>query len=80
MEILDGALDAAANHHRPRLPANLSGGHDTFMEVVDHNFGLEPDCVVVAFNIAAQFLLCLLSKMKFVSPATGLKPQSAMRS
>jgi hypothetical protein len=57
VEVLDSPLDAAADDHRPRLSADLSGRHHLLVEVVDHDLGLEPDGVLVAFDIAAQFLL-----------------------
>ena len=58
--VLDRPLDAAGDHHRPRLSADLPGGHHLLVEVVDHDLGFEPDCVVVALDIAPQLLLRLL--------------------
>ena len=57
MEVLDGALDAARHHHRPRLPADLVQRQHLLVEVVHHDLGLEPDGVVVALDVAAQLLL-----------------------
>jgi hypothetical protein len=59
VEVLDGPLDAARDHHRPRLPANLAGRQHLLVEVVHHDLGLEPDGVVVALDVMAQLLLCL---------------------
>ncbi len=60
VEILDGPLDAAGDHHGPRLAADLAGRQHLLVEVVDHDLGLEPDGVVVALDVAAQLLLGLL--------------------
>ncbi len=60
VEVLDGPLDAAGHHHRPRLPADLPGRQHLLVEVVHHDLGLEPDRVVVALDVAAQLLLRLL--------------------
>ena len=57
VEVLDGALDAARHHHRPRLAADLVQAEHLLVEVVDHDLGLEPDRVVVALDVAAQLLL-----------------------
>ena len=57
VEVLDGPLDAAGHHHRPRLAADLVQRHHLLVEVVDHDLGLEPDRVVVALDVAAQLLL-----------------------
>ena len=54
--VLDGPLDAAGDHHGPRLPADLLQRQDLLVEVVDHDLGLEPDGVVVALDVAAQLL------------------------
>ena len=55
--ILDGALDAAGDHHRPRLAADLVLGQHLLVEVIDHDLGLEADRVVVALDVPAQLLL-----------------------
>ena len=55
--VLDGALDAARHHHRPRLAADLLQRQHLLVEVIDHDLGLEPDRVVVALDVAAQLLL-----------------------
>ena len=55
--VLDGPLDAAGDHHRPRLAADLVERDHLLVEVVDHDLGLEPDGVVVALDVAAQLLL-----------------------
>jgi hypothetical protein len=60
VEVLDRPLDAAGDHHRPRLPADLAGGQHLLVEVVHHDLGLEPDRVLVALDVAAQLLLRLL--------------------
>ena len=57
VEVLDGPLDAAGHHHRPRLPADLVQRQHLLVEVVHHDLGLEPDGVVVALDVAAQLLL-----------------------
>ena len=57
VEILDGPLDAAGDHHRPRLAADLVQRHHLLVEMVHHDLGLEPDGVVVALDILAQLLL-----------------------
>ena len=57
VEVLDGALDAAGDHHRPRLAADLVQREHLLVEVVHHDLGLEPDRVVVALDVAAQLLL-----------------------
>ena len=61
MEILDRALDAIADHHSPRLSADLTRGDDLLMEVVNHDLALQPDRMVVALHIPPQLLLGLLS-------------------
>ncbi len=60
VEVLDGALDAAGDHHRPRLAADLLLGEHLLVEVVDHDLGLQPDGVVVALHVAPELLLRLL--------------------
>ena len=60
VEVLDGPLDAARHHHRPRLSADLARRQHLLVEVVHHDLGLEPDRVVVALDIPAQLLLRLL--------------------
>ena len=57
VEILDGPLDAAGHHHRPRLAADLVQGEHLLVEVIHHDLGLEADRVVVALDVAAQLLL-----------------------
>jgi hypothetical protein len=37
--VLDCALDAARNHHRPSLPADLPERQHLLMEVVHHDLG-----------------------------------------
>jgi hypothetical protein len=59
MEVLDGALDSAGNHHGPRLPADLPGGKHLFVEVVYDDFGFQADGVIVALDIPAQLFLRL---------------------
>ena len=58
VEVLDGPLDAARDHHRPRLPADLPGGEHLLVEVVHHDLGLEPDRVVVAFDVMTRSFFC----------------------
>ena len=60
MIVLDGPLDAAGDHHRPRLAADLVQADHLLMEMIDHDFGLESNGVIMGFHIAAQFLLGLL--------------------
>ena len=60
MEVLEGALDAVGDHHRPRLAADLVLRDDLLVEVVDHDLGLEADRVVVALDVATELLLHLL--------------------
>ncbi len=60
MKILDRPANAARDDHRPRLPADLSFGNHLGVEVVHHNFGLFPDCVLMALHVSAQFPLRLL--------------------
>ena len=60
VEVLDRALDAVRDHHRPRPAADLVPGGDLLVEVVHHDLGLEADRVVVAFDEAPQFLSRLL--------------------
>ncbi len=57
VEVLDRALDAAGHHHCARLAADQVPRQHLFVEVVDHDLGLEPDGVVVAFDVATQLLL-----------------------
>ena len=60
MEVLDRALDAVGDDHRPRLAADLVLREHLRVEVVDHDLGLEADRVVVALDEAPQLLLGLL--------------------
>ena len=55
--VLDRPLDAAGDHHRPGLAADLLQAHHLLVEVVDHDLGLQPDRVVVALDVLAQLLL-----------------------
>ena len=59
-EIFVGTFDAVANDHGAGLASNFVECHHLFVEVVDHDFCLQPDGVVMAFNILPQFLLCAL--------------------
>ena len=52
--VVDGALDAVGDDHGARLAAELAGRAHLFVEVVDHDFGLEADGVVMVFDVAAQ--------------------------
>jgi hypothetical protein len=56
MEVLDGPLDSARDHHRPRLSADIPGSQNLFVEVIRHDLGLEPDRIVVALHVASQLL------------------------
>ncbi len=55
--VLHGVLDALAHHHRPRLASKLFFGDDRVVEVIDHDFGLLMDCMVVAPDIIAELLV-----------------------
>ena len=57
IKVLDGPLDTAADHHRPSLPADLASGNHLLVEVVYHDLGFQPNCVIVALHVLAQFLL-----------------------
>ena len=50
--VLDRALDAAGDHHRPRRAADLALRQHLVVEVVDHDPGLEPDRGVAALHEA----------------------------
>jgi hypothetical protein len=56
MVVLDGPLDAAGHHHRPRLTADLVQAENLLVEVIDHDLGLEPDRMVMALDESAQLL------------------------
>ncbi len=56
MEVLDGSLDAACDHHGSRLSANFPRSNNLLVKVIHHDLGLEPDRVVVAFHVMPQFL------------------------
>jgi hypothetical protein len=51
VEILDGALDPARDHHGPRLPTDLVQPDNLLVEMVDHYLGLELDGVVVTLHV-----------------------------
>jgi hypothetical protein len=57
MKILDRALDAARHHHRPRFATNLAQVYYLLMEMIHHNFGFEPDRVVMALDKVPKLLL-----------------------
>ena len=50
MEVLHCLPDTAGNHHCPCLSAYFALGQNLFVEVIHHDLGPEPDCVVVAFD------------------------------
>ena len=54
--VADGALNAARDHHGPRLPAYLAKPDHLLVEVVHHDFGLQADGVLVVLDISAQLL------------------------
>ena len=54
--ILDRALDPAGHHHRAGLPTDLVLGDHLLEEMIHHDLGLEADSVLVAFDVATQFL------------------------
>ena len=54
VEVLDGPRNPARYHHRPRLSTDFTPRNHLLVEVIDHDFGLLPDRVVVAFDIAAN--------------------------
>ena len=56
VEILDRPLDAARHDHGPCLAADLVEGQHLLVEVVHHDLGLEADGVLVALDVAAEFL------------------------
>jgi hypothetical protein len=55
--VLDRPRDAAGDDHRTGLPADHARSEHMVVEVVDHDFGLEPHGVVVALDVAAQLLV-----------------------
>ncbi len=57
VEVPDTALDAPGYYHGPRLATNLAEGDDLVVEMIDHNLGLKPYCVIVAFHVVAQLLV-----------------------
>ena len=54
--VLDRSFDAAGDHHRTRLPADLAEPQHLFVEVVHHDLGLEPDGMFVTLDVATQLL------------------------
>ena len=52
--------DAAGHHHRPCLAADFVLGEHLLVEVIDHDFRLLADGVLVRFDVPAQLLLRLL--------------------
>ena len=54
--VVDGALDAAGDHHGPRLPAYLLKPRHLLVEVVHHDFGLQADGVLMVLDVSAQLL------------------------
>ena len=56
MVILDRALDTSRHHYRTCLASDLVERQHLFVEVVHHDFGLEPDGIIVALHVAAQLL------------------------
>ena len=58
MKILDRPFDAACNYHGTRLPPYFVGGQHLLVKVIHHNLALEPDGVVVTFDVPMQFLFC----------------------
>ena len=57
--VLDRALDAVGDHHRPCRAADLVLRQHLVVEVVDHDLGLEADRVVAPLHEAAQLPLRL---------------------
>src|SRR5262249_33528081 len=55
--VLDRPFDTARNPHRPRLTANFVKSEYLLVELINHNLGLEPNRVVVAFNVAPELFL-----------------------
>ena len=56
VEVLYGPLYAIGNNHGPRFTADLALRKHLLMEVIHHDFGLEANGVIMAFNEAPEFL------------------------
>ena len=59
VEVLDRARDSVGDHHRPGFPADLALPQHLIVEVVDHDFRLQADRVITAFDEPPQLLLGL---------------------
>src|SRR5205814_1079925 len=57
MEVLNGPFDATRDDHGSRLAADLLESYHLLKEVIDHDFGLEPDRVLMALDIPPELLL-----------------------
>ena len=56
MKVLDGALDAVGDDHRPRFAADLALGQHLIVEAIHHDLGLDADCVVVTLDETPEIL------------------------
>ena len=74
MEVLEGALDAVGDHHRPRPRQRRSCiiRDDLLVEVVDHDLGLEADRVVVALERSDRSFFCAFLTSNSGSSSTVL--------
>ena len=61
MEISDRPLDTAGDHHRARLAADLVERDHLLLKMVDHDFGLQPDRMVMTFDVMPQLLVGALA-------------------
>ena len=60
VEVLHRTLDPVGDDHRPRPAVDLVLGHHLLVEMVDHDLGLEADCVLVPLDEAPELLAGLL--------------------